>query len=84
MNSELLVRTLHGSSTGYWSLRVAAFSAAPCVTEQPNLGNALLTSKEEGPRKGGLKIAHSIHTWTGYCTCRVIPPLAVEIKIKTT
>ena len=35
------------------------FSAAPCVTKQPFLGNTLLTSKEEGPRKGGLKIDHS-------------------------
>ncbi len=61
---ELLVRTLHGSGTGYlvvinW-VWVAAVSADPCATEQLYLGTALLTSIGEGPRKGGLKIAHSI------------------------
>ena len=33
--------------------------AASRVTEQPCLGSALLTSHEEGPRKGGPNIAHS-------------------------
>ncbi len=61
---ELLVRSLHGSGAGYlvvinW-VWVAAVPADPCATEQPYLGTALLTSTGEGPRKGGLKIAHSI------------------------
>jgi len=33
--------------------------AASRVTEQPCSGSALLTSHEEGPRKGGPNIAHS-------------------------
>ncbi len=61
---ELLVRTLHGSGIGYlvainW-VWVAAVSADLCATEQPYLRTALLTSTGEGPRKGGLKISHSI------------------------
>ena len=52
----------------------------PVRLSSPYLGTALLTSSEEGPRKGGLKIAHSAYTWTGYRTCRVIPLLRSKQK----
>jgi len=48
---------------GRWSLgsEQRTLSAAPRATEQPFSGSALLTSHEEGPRKGGLNIACSIN-----------------------
>ena len=42
-----------------WELEQQTSSAASRVTEQPYLGSALLTSHEEGPRKGGPNIACS-------------------------
>jgi len=53
---------LHIGGYGHWSLHCLLKwrhdSAAPIVTEQPFLGTALLTSLEEGARKGALKKAH--------------------------
>jgi len=47
---------------GRWGLGLERQTppAASRVTEQPYLGSTLLTSHEEGPRKGGLNIARSL------------------------
>ena len=52
--------------------------AASSATEQPFLGSTLLTSNEEGPRKGGLNIVCSILLPGGQPHSSGHPIIAVE------
>lgn len=60
-NWKPLAELMHVGGVGLWSLYGGSgptpISAAAYMTKQPFLGKALLTSEEEGPRKGGLNIA---------------------------
>ena len=65
--------------------------AAARVTKQPFLGSTLLTSHEEGPRKGGLNIVRSVLTPTGnharwtslYCSQRSHTPTSKTLWFAT-